>query len=132
MTDDSRVFRIALAGCGRISRNHIDAIGRVDGLRIVAACDPDADRAAAVGEELGVPWFTEYERMLAAGLADVLAQRDDAVGSPAFAGLVGELGDILMVEFEVEIAAFGDCAASALRIASASEVTAAAYRRLLL
>jgi predicted dehydrogenase len=25
-------FRIALVGCGRISRNHVEAISRIDGL----------------------------------------------------------------------------------------------------
>src|SRR5688500_8174316 len=32
---DTRKFRIALIGCGRISRNHIDAVSKIDGLEIV-------------------------------------------------------------------------------------------------
>ena len=69
------------------------------------------------------------EGLLAAGLADVLAQRDDAVGSAAFAGLVGELGDILVVEFEVEIAAFGDDAPLVVGFASAPRPAAWLGRR---
>ena len=57
-------FRIALVGCGRISRNHVDAVSKIDGLEIVAACDENEERARAVGESLGAPWFTDYEAML--------------------------------------------------------------------
>jgi UDP-N-acetyl-2-amino-2-deoxyglucuronate dehydrogenase len=60
-----KVFRIALLGCGRISRNHVDAISRIDGLELVAACDDDAGRARELAEPLGIPWFTSYEKMLA-------------------------------------------------------------------
>lgn len=65
-------FRIALAGCGRISRNHFEAIGRIDGLDLVAVCDTDAERAKRAGAEQGVPDFTSYERMLAEAGADVV------------------------------------------------------------
>jgi len=38
-----RTFRVSLVGCGRISRNHVDAISRIDGLEIVAVSDESAD-----------------------------------------------------------------------------------------
>ena len=38
-------FRIAFVGCGRISKNHFDAIAKIDGLEIVAVCDEIAERA---------------------------------------------------------------------------------------
>jgi len=57
-------FRIALVGCGRISRNHVDAVSKIDGLEIVAACDENEERARTVAESLGAPWFTDYEAML--------------------------------------------------------------------
>ena len=63
MSND-RNFRISLVGCGRISRNHVDAISRIDGLELVAASDEDAERAKSVAEPLGIPWFTSYEKML--------------------------------------------------------------------
>ena len=47
---NERSFRVALVGCGRISKNHFDAIGRVDGLSLSAVCDIDAERARAAGE----------------------------------------------------------------------------------
>ena len=68
-----KVFRIALVGCGRISRNHVDAIARIDGLELVAACDDNADRARELAEPLGIPWFTDYEKMLADVESDVVS-----------------------------------------------------------
>ena len=65
--------RIGLVGCGRISRNHFEAIERVDGLALAAVCDTLPDRASAAGEGQGVPWFTSYERMLAESELDAVA-----------------------------------------------------------
>ena len=69
---DKKEFDIALVGCGRISKNHLDAIRRIDGLRLVAVCDSDASRARAVGEEQRVPWFSEYPEMLQKTACDVV------------------------------------------------------------
>ena len=52
MSDKS--FRISLVGCGRIAKNHVAAIARIDGLSIVAACDGNADRAREIAEPLGI------------------------------------------------------------------------------
>jgi len=65
-------FRVALVGCGRISRHHFDAIANVDGLAMSAVCDTVEDRARAAGEELGVPWFTSYDAMLREAPCDVV------------------------------------------------------------
>ena len=68
-----REFGIALVGCGRISKNHFDAIAKVDGLRLAAVCDVDEGRARAAGEQLGVRWFTQYAELLAKTDADVVS-----------------------------------------------------------
>ena len=65
-------FRIALVGCGRISKNHFEAIGQIDGLDLVAVSDVDAERAKRAGEEWKVPYFSSYEKMLAESNADVV------------------------------------------------------------
>lgn len=44
---------VAIVGCGRISKHHIDAIGRVDGIEVAAVCDAIASRAAEAGTALG-------------------------------------------------------------------------------
>lgn len=64
--------RVALVGCGRISRNHFDAIGKIDGLRVSAVCDIVAERATEAGKRLGVPSFTSYEEMLRSAECDVV------------------------------------------------------------
>jgi UDP-N-acetyl-2-amino-2-deoxyglucuronate dehydrogenase len=70
---DVGTFRIALVGCGRISRNHFEAIERVDGLTLTAVCDSDASRAQTAGEQWGVPWFDSFETMLQHAECDVVA-----------------------------------------------------------
>lgn len=65
-------YRVALVGCGRISRNHFDAIAKVDGLELCAVSDVVPDRARAAGEELGVPSFDSYAEMLKKSDADVV------------------------------------------------------------
>ena len=61
MTGD---LRLALVGCGRISRNHFEAIERIDGLALAGVCDMVPERARAAGERYGVPWFRDYGEML--------------------------------------------------------------------
>ena len=65
-------IRVALVGCGRISKNHFDAIAKIDDLRLVAVCDAVEARARAAGEEQGVPWFTDYQTMLADAPSDAV------------------------------------------------------------
>ena len=67
-----REFRIALVGCGRISRNHFDSIRRIDGLQVSAVCDSVPERAREAGEREGVPWFTSYDEMLQRAECDVV------------------------------------------------------------
>ncbi len=69
---ESRSFRVALVGCGRISNNHFDAFSRIDGLDLVSVCDIVESRAREVGDKWGVPAFTSLERMLAEVPSDVL------------------------------------------------------------
>jgi UDP-N-acetyl-2-amino-2-deoxyglucuronate dehydrogenase len=70
-TADGR-FRVALVGCGRIAGNHFDAIAKVDGLLVSAVCDTVEERARAVGERLGVPWFTDYATMLREAACEIV------------------------------------------------------------
>lgn len=67
-----RDVRIALVGCGRISRNHIEAIRDTPGLSLSAVCDIVEDRARTAGEESGVPWFTSHAELLARAETDAV------------------------------------------------------------
>jgi UDP-N-acetyl-2-amino-2-deoxyglucuronate dehydrogenase len=66
-------FRVGLVGCGRISKNHFDAIERIDGLSLTAVCDIDVERARKAGEEHGVPSYRVLDEMLRSGDCDVIA-----------------------------------------------------------
>ena len=68
-----KTFRIAFSGCGRISKNHFEAINKIDGLDLAAVTDVDPERAARAGEQWKVPYFTSYEKMLAETKADIVA-----------------------------------------------------------
>jgi UDP-N-acetyl-2-amino-2-deoxyglucuronate dehydrogenase len=68
----SKPRRIALVGCGRISKNHFDAIARIDGLELVSVADSVQERAEAAGKTYNVPWFTSIETMLASVECDVV------------------------------------------------------------
>ena len=46
-------IRLALVGCGRISKNHFDAIGKIDDLELVSVCDIVPERAQQAGADGG-------------------------------------------------------------------------------
>mgnify|MGYP001549539743 FL=1 len=68
----SENLRLALVGCGRISRNHFDAISRIDGLDLVGVADIVPERAEAAALQNGVPGFASLAAMLAAVDCDVV------------------------------------------------------------
>ena len=57
-------IRIALVGCGRISRNHFDAFERIEELELAGVCDVIESRAREAGARGNVPWFMSYAKML--------------------------------------------------------------------
>jgi UDP-N-acetyl-2-amino-2-deoxyglucuronate dehydrogenase len=70
--DSRATFQVAVVGCGRISRNHFDAIRKIDGLRLSAVADSVDERARLAGEEYGVPWFTDFAEMLRSSTCDIV------------------------------------------------------------
>ncbi len=66
-------IRIALVGCGRISRNHFDAFERIGELELAGVCDVIESRAREAATRGSVPWFTSYARMLEDVACDAVA-----------------------------------------------------------
>jgi UDP-N-acetyl-2-amino-2-deoxyglucuronate dehydrogenase len=66
-------FRVALTGCGRISRNHFDAIARLPEFELAAVCDIVEERAAEVAQRYNVPWFTTLPKLIEAVPVDVVS-----------------------------------------------------------
>ena len=67
-----KVFKIALVGCGRISKNHFEAIDKIDGLELVAVSDSDPKRAEQAAAQWNVRSFDSYDEMLRKSGADVI------------------------------------------------------------
>ncbi|MEO6447335.1 MAG: Gfo/Idh/MocA family oxidoreductase [Gemmatimonadaceae bacterium] len=65
--------RIAVVGCGRISKNHCEAIGKVAELQLVGVCDVVEERAREAGTREQVPWYTSYATMLEESRCDIVA-----------------------------------------------------------
>ena len=71
-----RRIRLALVGCGRISRNHFESIARLPELELVAVCDVVPERARAAGEEQG---FSGDRAVHGVGSGDRRSRPDDDV-----------------------------------------------------
>jgi len=60
-----RKIRIAVVGCGRISKNHLKSIEmHKEDLELVSVCETNCDLLATVSQELGVPGFNNMDIML--------------------------------------------------------------------
>jgi len=66
-----RKVRFALAGCGRIAANHIEAVARhADRAELVAVCDPQPEALAAAVARTGAAGYASYSQMLEQADAD--------------------------------------------------------------
>ena len=52
---DANPLRVAVLGCGQVSNDHLIGWSRCRGARVVAACDPQRDRAQARADQYGIP-----------------------------------------------------------------------------
>jgi predicted dehydrogenase len=65
--------RAAIIGCGKIADQHVQAIRRIPGCEVVAACDREPLMARQLAERFKVPGcFSDVDEMLRASDADVV------------------------------------------------------------
>jgi UDP-N-acetyl-2-amino-2-deoxyglucuronate dehydrogenase len=64
----SDTLRLGIIGCGRIHRNHAQAARAVDGIELVGVSDVDEAKLAESTAEWGVPGYSDYKEMFAAGV----------------------------------------------------------------
>ena len=71
---DTKIYRVALVGCGVISGNHISALLECEGVELVALCDVKPERAEARKGEynLNSKIYTDYDEMIAAEKLDAV------------------------------------------------------------
>ena len=69
-----RKIRIAVVGCGRISKNHFASIEQHAGdIELVGVCDNDAPTLSAHMERYGVPGYASLETLLAECPCDIVS-----------------------------------------------------------
>jgi UDP-N-acetyl-2-amino-2-deoxyglucuronate dehydrogenase len=68
-----RKLRVAIVGCGRISKNHFESVARhAAELELVAVCDCDPARLAEAATRCQVPGYGSLTELLAESDADVI------------------------------------------------------------
>ena len=64
--------RIALVGCGRISRRHIEAIEATSGIELALVCDVDMEKAEELAQKLSVEAVQNYNDIRNVDIVSVL------------------------------------------------------------
>ena len=68
------MLNIGLIGCGRISKNHFEAIAAQPDAQCIACCDIIEDRAKEAATKYNIPiWTTNYEQMLQDSEIDLIS-----------------------------------------------------------
>ncbi len=62
----SKVVTFALLGCGRIAQRYAKLLGKeeVKGGQLIAVCDVKTDKARKLGQEVGVPYYSNLDEMM--------------------------------------------------------------------
>jgi predicted dehydrogenase len=91
-------LRIGLIGCGRISGRHIDVLKAVDGINLVAVCDPVTARRDRAAASSGATPYTSHQEMIRSERLDVVSVLTES-GSHARIGIeVAPHVGVLVVE----------------------------------
>ena len=62
---EGRKIRIAIVGCGRISKNHFESIEKhAENMELVAVCDTNKALLANISSQYNVPGFTSFAALL--------------------------------------------------------------------
>ena len=98
-TVNNRKIRIAIVGCGRISRNHFGSIEKhADDIELVAVCDIDPKVLAEHSSRHGVPGYRQMEEMLKTENPDLVALCTPSGIHPDQAALAARHGVHVMTE----------------------------------
>uniref|UniRef100_E6QPG9 Oxidoreductase n=1 Tax=mine drainage metagenome TaxID=410659 RepID=E6QPG9_9ZZZZ len=82
-------LRVAVVGTGAFGRNHLRVYSELAGVELAAAVEPDAERAAEVERQYGIPVFRTVEAALRADLK--LDAASVAVPTMSHCAVAGEL-----------------------------------------
>lgn len=94
-----RKIKVALIGCGRISKNHLDSIEKhADNVQLAAVCDTDRQVLAEMEERYNVPAFHNYDDLLAKSDADLVILCTPSGIHPAQTIAAAQAGKHVMTE----------------------------------
>jgi UDP-N-acetyl-2-amino-2-deoxyglucuronate dehydrogenase len=66
-------YKIALVGCGRISKNHFEAIEKLsDRAEISTVCDTNEERAKNWADKYKVPYYTDHQELIKKEKIDIV------------------------------------------------------------
>jgi len=73
--DSKKNIKFALVGCGRIAKRHSDLLGskQIDGAELAAVCDIIPEKARRLGQQFGVPFYTDMFEMLEKTAVDAVS-----------------------------------------------------------
>lgn len=94
-----RKIRMAIVGCGRISRNHFASVERhADNIELSAVCDTDPKVLAEYADKYKVPGYAELEDMINTEQLDLIALCTPSGIHPAQTILIASHGVNVMTE----------------------------------
>ena len=64
MSEEKRVFRCGVIGCGNIAVMHLDSLAALEETALVAVCDIREERARQTAEQYGAAAYTDYKEMI--------------------------------------------------------------------
>ncbi|MBT8446598.1 MAG: Gfo/Idh/MocA family oxidoreductase, partial [Gammaproteobacteria bacterium] len=94
-----RRIRFALAGCGRISAKHFEALEQHrENAEVVALCDTNEARLAQAVDRTGARGFQDYARLVEESGADIVVLATPSGLHPAQTTLAARAGMHVMTE----------------------------------
>ena len=103
-----KIHRIAIIGCGMISKSHIPAISSLKNARLTAVCDVIEEKARAAGEKAGVPFYVDAQTMLEAmPEIDVCLIATPTYTHPALVTLCASYGKAVLGEKPIAVSKKG-------------------------
>ncbi len=89
---------IAIVGCGRISKRHVQVMAQLPELRLVAVCDVIEDRARETAEPLGIPYYLDAVEMVKKEKPDIVSILTDSGSHPRIGSQLAPYVSVVVVE----------------------------------
>lgn len=94
------ILNFALVGCGRIAARHAELLGnnQIPHSKLVAVCDIVKSKAAKIGKDFSVPYFTDMHEMMRAANIDVVVILTESGNHAKHTIALAPYGKHIMVE----------------------------------